>query len=145
MIPDIGAIKIAFVNRLYTDATLMTLVEGIWDGRVPSDMPWAKPNLTYTIQADTDDPANGYGQDGVFLVFNLMCHDRGADADSGSFDACYTALLRAHTVLTASPLTVSGQTIWRLRRSGGIPQMEPPDDSGYRRFQVGALYEVRAI
>lgn len=144
-LPNIQAVKVAIQTRLEGDATLAGLVTGIHNGRIPSTADWSKPALEHGPQSDTDDPANGYGQDGLSLVWRVMVHDRGPAPGIGDIADCYAVLNLAHAVLTAAPLTVSGQEVWYLRRTGGIPESQPVDESGYVRMSVGSLYALRAV
>jgi hypothetical protein len=144
-LPDIQAVKRAIQARLAGDATLATLAAGPFNGRIPSTVDWSKPAIEHGPQADTDDPANGYGQDGLALVWRVMVHDRGPAPGVGDAADCYAALNRAHAVLTSAPLTVTGETVWYLRRTGGIPETQPVDESGHVRMSVGSLYSVRVL
>lgn len=144
-LPDVNALKIAYRARLIGDAALLGMVEAVVNGAVPGSVTWAKPVLEYGVQSDVPDRGNGYGQEGLDLLFRLLCHARGSAPGIGSFDECYAVLNRAHVVLTSSPLVVSGQTVWRLARVGGIPEARPVDESGVPRLQVGALYQVRTV
>ncbi len=140
---DETALKVALRSRLTGDTTLMTLVEGVFNLDIPSTVRWAKPVLEFGIQADTEDGT--YGTRGQDLRVRLMAHARGGAPGVGSSDAAIAALVRADVVLTATPLPVTGQTVWRLWRIGGIPEASPVDEQGHRRYQVGSVYECRIV
>jgi hypothetical protein len=145
-LPDLNALKVAFRGKLVADATLMTLVGGVWNGVLPAQVDWALPQFEYGVQADPVDEANGYGEEGRRVVLRLMAFERGYAGGVGAYDRCYAALNRAHAVL-GNALSVSGQSVWSVRWVGGVPEASPPDvdDETRPRLQVGAMYECRTV
>jgi hypothetical protein len=130
--------------RLTGDATLMALVGGVFQLRVPSTVTWTLPVLEMGEQAGIEDEANGYTQRGEDLRLRLMAHDRGDAPGVGSTDDLYAALRRADTVLLATPITASNQTVWSVRRESAVPGAVQDDDQGYLRFSAGSIYRVRS-
>ena len=130
--------------RLKSDATLTGLIGDVYRGAIPSVAIWSKPNMEIGIQADTQNQQTSYQTRTQDLLVRLMAHDKGSKPGVGRYDRCYAVLVRAETVLLATPMTVSGMTIVDIRRDSGIPEAMPFDDAGYRRMQVGSLLRVRA-
>lgn len=146
-LPSIRLLKRAFGDALEADDELLDMIfnRATYNSGVPGTWDQVKPCLEWGIQADTDDIRNGYGQNGIQLMFRLVAHDQGTAPGMWDFERCYEVLERADTVLKATTLApADGQRVWRVRRTGGIPEMPNEDpDTGLIHIAVGSLYEVR--
>lgn len=145
-LPNVTALRHAFKAKLESNNELLDLIfdRTAWNG-VPGFVDWLLPVLEWGIQEDTDDPSNGYGQNGVQYLFRVMVHDRGDEPGLWDYDRSYEALALAHEALTDTPLVVGdGQKVWYLRRQSGIPETPQLDsNTGYVHTSVGALYRLR--
>lgn len=145
-LPSVKLLKRAYGDRLESNTLLTDLIFAgrVWNG-VPGLWDYSKVCLEFGVQADTDDPRNGYGQNGLQLQFRLVAHDRGSEPGMWDYERCYDVLAVAHDLLVDTPLTtVDNQRVWRVRRTAGIPEMPSVDPgTGYTHIAVGSLYEVR--
>lgn len=149
--PSIKLLKRAFGDRLESDAMLLDLIfnRAAYSGGVPGTwrlLPYEilLPCLEYGIQTNVDDPRNGYGQRGLQILMRLMVHDHGPEPGYWDFERSYDILERCDTVLTATPLAVSGQSVWRFWLNSGINETTDVDaNTGLVYTSVGAIYEIR--
>jgi hypothetical protein len=136
MMPDPVEVDKAVIARLLADAPLMALCsDGIW---------WdvAKHGATrFVIVSQIDhadvDMFNGAAfEEFEYMVKAVVLSTTGVDVN--------TAAARIHIALQDAPLTPTGYTVTRCRRTGRVPAFTEPDDDNpdARWAHRGGTYQV---
>lgn len=119
------ALVTALRSKLTGDATLMALVTGVYRNVAPDDATY--PCVVLQKLDGSDDYTLGR------RVSTAYTYQARVDVEGGDLDAADDALARIDALLTDQTLTVSGSTVWVVRRIGDI--------SDYAESQEGRIYQ----
>jgi hypothetical protein len=133
------ALETALYAKLTGDATLMAYLAGGVHNMVAKPGV-AYPYLVFQKVSGIDDYTLTLRIRTSYL-YQVRIIAEGAPDTGYSSSTIEDALARVDTLLTNAALTVTGKTLWYLRREGDMPDMAA-ENNGRVLMQVGATYRI---